>query len=504
MKSPEQKKQAERTIVKEVTALGASRYLSEFISAIRGFVIASFLGPAFYGIWNILKVFIYSSEYFGLGTTHAMIRQIPYNAGKNKDSENAEITQSVLCWGLWLSFLAALFVFLGTFTPLLKHHLIEIRLASLAFMLNYLYYYAGSKLNAEKKIILLSKYNFAYAALNALFGLSFLFLFQIKGLLIGMIISQFILLLHLWLYKNFPSTFHINIKILARLLKIGFPIMLLAVSFVAMQKIDSVIIFILLGSTKTGYYGLAAFIAIIIHHIPISMSRVLLPKMMHKYGRTNEKEELEEYFAKPVKLLSISMPVILGLIFININLPVTYLLPKYAPSLSALKVLTLSLFFTAMIRIPANILIAFNKQKVLICIMVSALLIGALLDYGIIRLGYGIVGVAFATGFIFFMVSLIFSVYALISFHKSQHEIYLTIIKIYLPFIYSLLILLILNFTSTLINNLFITSLIQSILFIFMVTPLWVPALRKDGLFYQIISAYRTSRQFQDDKKSTL
>jgi len=240
------------------------------LKAIRGFVIVAVLGPALYGIWNVLKIFIYTAEFLGLGTTHAMVRQIPFNKGKGLDSENVAIMNTASSSGLFLSVSVALFAVLLTFTPWISDFHLEVRLAGLTLVLTYLFYFAKGLLNANKELILLGQYKLAFSILNAVFGLSLLFLFQIKGLLLGMILSQSLLLLHLILKKHIVLSFRLNSAVLKRLLSIGFPIMVLSVAFFLMQKIDSIIIFLTLGSANTGYYGLASFIALLIYYNPIT------------------------------------------------------------------------------------------------------------------------------------------------------------------------------------------------------------------------------------------
>lgn len=56
-----------RAIVREATAFSLASYLFQLISVLRGFVVAWFLGPALYGVWNIFKTFLETGTRYQLG-----------------------------------------------------------------------------------------------------------------------------------------------------------------------------------------------------------------------------------------------------------------------------------------------------------------------------------------------------------------------------------------------------------------------------------------------------
>ena len=474
-KTHELKQIDKATILKEITMVGSSSYMAHFLNMVRGFIIAGFLDPAVYGIWNLLKIFIYSSEFFGFGTSDALAREVPLNEGRQLQQwrkRNLCILQTSLSWGLLTSGLVSMTVFLLTFTPLINQYQVEVRLATIALILLYPVYFAKEKFYSEDKMMLLSQTRFAFAFLNTLFGLSFLFLYGLRGLLVGQILTSFALLLYLALKRFLSFSFQIHKETLIRLLKIGFPLMLISISFSIMQKIDTIMICAFLGSTKTGYYGLAAFMTTTIHYLPSSISSVLFPKMMYRYGQTSEKGSIEEFFRKPMRILSLVIPIFLGLAVINISLPIVYILPKYIPAISVLKILFIGLIFSCLTTTPMDILIAFNKQRKLLLITILALLFGTILDYGVISLHFGINGVAVATGFIFFLVSFFMNIYVLFLFQKRGKEILFLLIKIYYPIVYCLSVLWILGFFVVYEKSIIFQCIMRSIGFLVLILPL--------------------------------
>jgi O-antigen/teichoic acid export membrane protein len=439
MKTKEEKRKEEGHIIKEASTLAIVRYLSQFILGIRGFIIASVLGPTLYGFWSILKTVIDFSPNTDLGSVKGMGREVPLNVGRNKQEKNLPIQKTAFSWQLLTTLLLAIIIFIISLTKKAGTYRTEIALLAIVILFTNTYLYLKEKLVAEKKVMRVSSLEISFALLNTLFGLGLVFFIQIKGLLIGMIISYTILFGANIRRKDLSLRFGIDVKVLKKLVKTGLPIMVLMLSFFLMQSIDKIIVFTLLGSAMTGYYGLAAFISLLINYIPHAMSTVLSPRMLQKYGRTNDKEQIHEYFTKPTMLLTNGMPVILGLIFINTPWIIKTLLPQYIPSIPIIQVLVLGLFFSSIIKIPTDIIILFNKQKTLMYVLIGALILGGITDVIVIKAGYGIMGVAIATATIVFFISIIANGYCLrlLEMRKQARVLW----KTYSPYLYSLIVL---------------------------------------------------------------
>jgi len=489
-KSIEERKKEERNIVKETTALSLAMYISQLILGLRGFIIARFLGPNLYGLWSILTTIILAAIHLGLGTSQALVREIPLNVGKNKANENAEIQQNSFTFQIFVSLGICVVLLMLTLTSLINSLKGEIRLLGVVLIFNNTYYFLTKKLTSEKRIYSLAIYIIAYAILNTAIGIFLLFFLKINGLLLGMIISHLSLFVISLKRRHLSINLQLNRSILDRLIKIGFPIMILAMSSLFMQYIDRFLVFTLLGNTMTGYYALASYISVLFHYIPHSMSNVLFPRMMHKYGRTSEKKEIEEYFIQPITILAFGTPILLGLVFINVDIAILYLLPEYIPSLIIIKILVLSLFFSIILRVPIDILILFNKQKTVMFLQIASLVFGGILDYLAIINGYGIEGVAFATAFTYFVVSVVLMIYALHILDKAMPFIIKQLFFIYSPFFYGLFGLFIINSVLNNFPGYIYQSFLMSILYLIISIPL-VISLNKYGILGKIFYALR-------------
>ena len=335
----------EKTVVTEASMLAASRYVFHGIAMIRGFVIATVLGPALYGFWSLIMTCLVSAGSLSFGSLSGMVRQIPLNKGRGRSGENVLVTQNCLTWMILISSASAIAVLFATYTTVITSYRSEIRLACLIFVVFAVWIFVHSKLTSERKIGLLSKLNVVYGLLNALFGISLLFVFGIEGLLLGMLLSCGVIIGWLLRRKQLSLRLMLDLPVLITLMRTGFPIMILNMTFLLVRSIDKFIVFYLLGAIDTGYFGLAAFIGGAINYIPGALSVVIFPRAMYTIGKTNDRREIEKYYFKPVSVLTKLIPILLGLIYINIDLPIIYLLPDYVPSIDILKVFILGLFF---------------------------------------------------------------------------------------------------------------------------------------------------------------
>ena len=482
----------EEGTIGDAAALSGSLYLSQALYLIRGFLIAQLLGPSSYGVWSVFKSFFEGAPYLGLGTQQAMLREVPFSSGKGDETKKSIIIQTSLSWNILLTSIIMILIFIISSTRFGSGYRIEIRLAGILFVLNAIHLFMWPKFKSEQKILLLSKYMLSYAVLNTTFGLALLVFFKLNGLLLGMILAQLILLTYLIRNNHISIHLHIDKTILIELFNVGFPIMILWLLFFLMGNVDRFIIFLTLGKTQTGFYSLAGFISSIVTYISYTITTVIFPRMMYVYGKTGEKKYIEKYFEKPIAFLSVFVPIILCVIYINIGSIINLLLPQYLPGIGVLHILIIALFFSTICGLPVNLIIALNKQKKFMYITALIFLLSIILDFIIIRLGFGMNGVGLVTAFIFFLASLIANGYALKLLKDNKKEIYWNLFLIYLPFIYSFTVMFLL-ISNLFIYNILLDNLLKSIIFILLIIPFIFYVEKKSNAINKFLSSFRKS-----------
>ena len=484
----------EGEIVRDATVLSSTLYISQVFYIIRGFLIAELLGPSAYGIWSVLRTFFYSAPYFGFGTHQAMLREVPFSTGEGDSVKKTLIIQTSLSWNILISAIIMILVFTASFFGFAAEYRFEIRLSGILFMLTAIHLFMQPKLNSEQKYVLMSKYMLSYAILNTVFGLSLLFFFKLSGLLMGMILAQLVLLVYLIINKHLSLNLSIDKKILKELFRIGFPIMILWFFLFLISNLNKLIVFIMLGKTKAGFYGLATFVSAIVGYISLAATSVIFPRMMYTYGKTGEKKYMEKYFTKPMIILSGLTPIILGIIYINIEAVINLFLPKYIPGITVLHILIAALFFSTIWGLPINLLIALNKQKKFMYISAIVLLLSILLDIIIIKGGLDINGVAAVTAFTFFLTSALASGYSYFLLEEGLIQILKKLSSVYLPFIYSFAgIVFIISISFS--KNIFLDNILKSLLFILFNTPLIIYIEKESKIINRILLLLKISKK---------
>jgi O-antigen/teichoic acid export membrane protein len=471
-----------KAIIREATGLSLASYLFLLITVLRSFFIASFLGPTLYGVWNIFKTFLDAGNFAAAGAGQAVAREIPFNKAQGNDQHNQLIIRSTIGLCLLSGLVLALATLVFSCFDVAAGYRIEIRICAIAFVLNAVHLYIPNQLKGEKKIYLLSVYYISYASLNCVFGLLLLLYWGISGLLIGMIIANVVLIS--WLLSRghllFPWPFRWDIG--RSLIGIGFPMLFVAIAPRLMASLDKLIIFWLLGSTATGYYSMAVFFSETINYIPLVLATVLFPRLMYQKGKGVDLTEMGYLYDKPLVLLASLIPVLLGLLILNIGVAIRYLLPEYLPAVPILKILIAGLFFNVIWSVPKNLLEIFDKQSIFLSAIPLFLLLGTALNFAMIQLGFGIVGVAYASVLFYFMVSLTANLYALHVMQKSYRQVMYALAEIHLPFVYGVTGLLLLQRYLTIDSELW-ESLLRSLIYLVYCLPLILRADRKLKLF---------------------
>ncbi len=462
-----------KSIIKEIAVYSGSRYISEALLSIRGLIIAKFLGPSLYGVWCIIKIFLSIGELIDFGVNNSMVREASLEYGRNRPDRSLLIQNISFCWGCLTSISFAIFAFALTFTSVIQQYNYEWRLACIGFVATAIYSNLRIRLQSENKITAISKLNLLTALVNTVLGLILLFLFNVSGLLLGIIFTYSFIFYLMKAKKYFLISLCFDRQLLFGLLKLGLPLKLITLSVFLMYRMDNVIVFSLLGKKLAGYYGLATFLTIIITYIPQSISVVLFPKIMRQFGKTNNKKELEFFLAGPIFYLSLIMPVIIGCIFIAIDVPIIYFLEKYTPAIPCLRVLIIALYFSAFITIPTNIVIALKQHMRLLKWNCAVVILGGILDCIAIKKGYGIVGVAYTTGIMFLLMSFAAYSTALWSIGKPLAKIIISLLNLFLPFAYGIGSLSIAWHFGFSANNLLRTAIIRIIYYLILSVPLF-------------------------------
>lgn len=417
-------------------------YFNSLSSFVYKIIIARILGPAEYGLWNMLSLVLLYGSFLDLGSAFALVKEISFYAGRRDQGQIEEIRNTtffsvILITGVVSAIALILFLVFNKFNTKL---LIIFSIMAFILILNEAKSVILCNFLAEKKFKLLS----GIIIFSSFFGILTIILiikFGLIGLPLG-IFARNILLLS-YLFKKYGSLFRfqINIKRFLSLVKIGFPIMLFFITFYLFLTIDGVLIFKYMGKVAAGYYGIASALTGFIILLPASLGVFIFPYISERLGAIDEIKSIKAFIYKRTIILAYFVAILLGLIYITLPAAVRMLVPQFAPGIAAARIILIGIFFVSVSIFAQKFLVAINQQLICFLIALLSLFLKALLVYFVIHKNLGIESVATAANIANFVYSISILAYASYRFKETFLESAKYLTRIYFPFVYLLLIL---------------------------------------------------------------
>jgi O-antigen/teichoic acid export membrane protein len=146
--------------------------------------------------------------------------------------------------------------------------------------------------------------------------------------------------------------------------------------------IDTIMLGIMIQDDKysVGLYNVAGRIIRIVLSIIISISTVLLPRFSY-LSEAKDYDHLNDILLKGTYLIMyIAIPCFIGIFCISDNIILIFAGNKFENSITTLKILSFELIFVSIRSILSNYLYAISKEKKLVVITISSLLLAIILN----------------------------------------------------------------------------------------------------------------------------
>ncbi len=424
-----------------------SGYILMPLTIVTSILMRRWLDPYVYGLIATLNLLVYYSAFSNLGTLSAAEVKIPFLKGEGDSSRVEQISSSTFTFTLITG--AVFSIGLAVWATMNRASIDRMLFMGLMVYALYLFglqlanYYI-TLLRASQEFIFLSKYQFITGFLASIGNLLAVWMFGFKGFLaVSIIIVMFQLYLLVRHLDYFP-TLKISWDETGTLLKTGLPMLILGLAAQGMKTVDNLLVLKLLSIEHLGYYTIALMANSMVFSVTNSLTNVLYPSMQEAYGKSGRSDSLQAYVIRPSIIMGVVIPVMTGILYFAVPVAVYWLIPKFAPGLPAFKIIVLSSYFFAMINMTTGYLISLNKQKSIIVIYLSMLLLVTGLSFLSTYHGYGLEGISLATAIGYFVCFLIVTVYVLRHW-SGWMETFVFLKDTSLPFFYSTLLILILE-----------------------------------------------------------
>jgi O-antigen/teichoic acid export membrane protein len=349
-------------------------------SLILAVLIRGLLGPGRSGIWNLVEVWRQLLASATLGVHWAADRDMPMLRAQGRQAEEdlmrwvtftylfAEaVAIAVGFWGYWLiarqGWSADLALGLGL-VPLLA----TLTTAYSAFET----FAKNRKAFRLWAYISVGQIAIDWAMLGAVV------LAGLRGLLFGLLAGWTARVAGVWLLNRRVRMFSLRLVFRGRLVRtmlaFGIPVAIWNLGFSLTQRLDSLAVGTVLGTTALGLYYLGPQIATSLAAVATALSVVSYPNLMERFG-SEDPAAVERHVRQYVRAaVLIATPLIAAVGLYGISVIVTEFLPSFERGLPAMKVYMLTLIFTQSGMFSIQVALAHKRVRVLMLTTFVALM----------------------------------------------------------------------------------------------------------------------------------
>ena len=485
----------EKEIIRDISVFTIARYSAYFFTILTGLAIAKVLGPADFGVYSALMLIVTYSQYSDFGLLSTIIKKVPFYKGKKEYNKARKIKDIAFSGAITIIFLVSILLIIASFfIKNLSHNTINsLRIIAVIITLQQIFFFYQTHLKVEKRFLMVGKTLLVYSITYFIFILILIIRFRLEGVFFASLIAYAIVLFYTFKKEKFKFKIIILPKKIVQLIRSGFPLLTIGIMYILFTSIDKLMIIKFMDKVQLGYYSIATTLSLIVYFIPQTVAYVTFPHFLERYGDGEDKLHIKNHLFQPTLIISYLLPIVIGLVFITAPVAIYYILPKYIPGITSVKILVCAIFFMSVTVAAGNFLVTLNKEKKIVSTQVISIMLAIILNYFFIINGYGINGIAIATAITYFFYSTCILVYSFRHYINRIIDIIKFFADTYAPFLYIILILALSNIvpiTGNLSRDILLTILKLVVFAVFSIPLVWL-ANKKTGVvktFFDMIS----------------
>lgn len=422
-----------KSIFFDFSRLFSSNIISIILRFVSGFVSARVLGPVNLGYWKGVELVLMYFQHSQLGTYNAMTREIPIYKGRGDLSKADYIRDIAFGFTLTVPFFIAGVIFISSFF-FHENRLFSfsLRMAVLIVSIRMIQGYFNRLNSANKQFGIISTIILVSSFITPIITIALVIKYNIYGKFWAEVTIAAIMLSIFVFHNKEKIRIKFDWGVTVSLIKVGFPLLLAGLMFGLLTTVDRILILKFLSVKELGYYALGLMLVGILQKLPESIGEVMYPRVNEKWGQTGSVASLENYACVPAKLLSMIMPLGIGVLIIILPIVTDLLLPKYKDGVLAAQILVVGVGIRGI-----NILITINKQNLYLAMQTIGLIINVGLGFTFLNLGFGINGVAAATVISYVIYYFLLTALSLKAMGKEFKELLWFYIKLLTPILYT-------------------------------------------------------------------
>jgi len=404
-----------------IFSLGIATLISAILAFIVGIATRNILGPEAYGYWLSISILFTFIPLFHFGTLNAMNREVPFYMARKNLRRVKEIQDLTLSFIFTLPTLLVGFLLIISIALQFSSIASEVKngifltsiIALLILLSTYVEMYYKSCQNFKFASRLISIKSVAQSLLTIIF----VYWLDYLGLFIGMGLA---LIIQIFVGKKSIEHFKFKIDFIEylKLMKIGFPILLVGIVWGIMIVSDRLIISLLMTPKDLGNYGVGMLIFNSMMLFPQVIGQVYYPKIVELSSKGLYYEIKKSYW-KLNKILASVMFIIVFVSALIFPLFVEIFLPDYTEGISAGQILIFGVYPLTLIGFAANYFNAVGSQKLYISIQLGTILINIILSLIFYIRVPSITSIALGTSIAFLIYFIIMNIFFLLKIKKE-------------------------------------------------------------------------------------
>lgn len=365
-----------------------------------GIILANHVGPAEYGVWGLIAVFMMYAQYGHLGAVFAMQRELPIAMAQRRTADVERLAASAL--GLFVACGLGLAMIVVVVVVFVQSGLSPIARLSFWLLPPLLF---GQMLYAFVYNYFRSLQRFPEAATAIMFqsvillsaSLALIWRWGVAGFAGAWIASFFVSVLLCAARMAVPVIPSWSRKDWVFLIRTGVPLMALSMMFVFLTGVDRLVIAPFLGIEDVGHYTVSL--------LPFALgvlgcelfSETLYPRLAEVYGRTKSVRSTFDSFLTPWKGLCYLLPLAQGVAILLIPPVLRWLLPAYNSAIVPAQILVASVSFFGLGQLSAYVFSVVREEKMPIRVQAAILLVKVVFLVGALTVSKSLEAVALAS-----------------------------------------------------------------------------------------------------------
>jgi len=473
-----------------VWMLGSS-YCEMALGLAQGIFVMRLIGPVGRGIMRMVDMAHKYLTHSHLGILHGVSKELPLAIGR-ADTEDADSIEAVgATFVTTTGLLAGLGLFLfGWVSRYGSETKVALMVGGGLLVTQQVYALYRCVLRAWGRFPLLAGAAITNTVARFIFIILGAMLFRVTGAMLGWLLASVLAVLYFRLTSRFVVPISFNWSVALRLLRTGLPIALIILSDTLLRTVDALVVGACYDVDKAlrfGWYTVAMQVATYLYRIPEAGGFVIMPRILESYAANGDAARVRRQIMLPTIASATVMPVAAGIAFIMLPPLIRTVIPRFEGAIFAAQVLSLGSVLLALPIAANGLLIALNREFVVVLNKGLGALITGSLAFWQVSVGGSLRSIAVAACVGYGVAALLSLIQVLRRYYKSRLDLLTQLALCHIPLAWCVVALRVSGLltrsgSDPLVSD-WVRAIVRLLIFVAMMIPVLLYGNAQTGLF---------------------